>query len=71
MKRAGAESRRELLAAADALGLQLIVAEIGSDRDYEATFDNLIEHGAEGLLVSASPIFASDADEIITLTLRH
>ena len=71
MKRAGAESRRELLAEADALGLQLIVAATGSDRDYQAAFDNLIERGTEALLVSASPIFASDADEIITLTLRH
>ena len=69
--RAIEERRSEMHAAADALGWQIIVAEVGGDRDYEVAFARLAEHRANALVVAPSPVFASDADDIIALTLRH
>jgi putative tryptophan/tyrosine transport system substrate-binding protein len=59
-----------MLASAGPLGWQVITAEIGSDRDYEAAFAKFVEGRAGALVVALSPIFASDADDIIALTLR-
>jgi len=69
--RAIEERRSEMHAAAEALGWQIIVAEVGGDRDYEVAFARLAEHRANALVVAPSPVFASDADDIIALTLRH
>jgi putative tryptophan/tyrosine transport system substrate-binding protein len=60
----------ELRTAADALGWQIAVAEVGSDRAYEAAFATFVERRADALVVAPSPIFASDADDIVALTLR-
>src|SRR5262249_40702456 len=65
------ERRSEIRTAAEALGWQIIVAEIGSDRDYEAAFVKLAERRADALVVAPSPVFASDADDIVALTLRQ
>jgi len=61
----------EFRAAAAAMGLLPVVAEIGGDRDYEAAFATFAEHHAGALIVSSSPLFAGDADDIVTQTLRH
>ncbi len=63
--------KSEILAAAGASGWQVVVAEIGSDRDYEAAFAKFVEHHADALVVVPSAIFASDVDDIVALTLRH
>ena len=63
------ELKREMLAAAAALGWQVIIAEIGRDRDYEAAFATFVERRADALVVASSPVFASDADDIVALTL--
>jgi putative ABC transport system substrate-binding protein len=68
--RAIEERTSEMRAAADALGWQVIVAEIGSDRDYETAFAKLAERRADALVVAPSAVFASDADDIVALTLR-
>jgi putative tryptophan/tyrosine transport system substrate-binding protein len=65
------ERRSEIRTAAEALGWQIIVAEIGSDRDYEAAFTKFAERHADALVVARSAVFASDADDIVALTLRH
>ncbi len=69
--RAIAELRGEMRAAADMLGWQVAVAEVGSDRDYEAAFATLVDRRAGALVVAASPTFVSDTDDIIALALRH
>jgi putative ABC transport system substrate-binding protein len=69
--RAIGEMKSELLAAAGALGWQVVVAEIGSDRDYEVAFAKFVERRADALVVAPSPVFASDAEDIVALTLRH
>jgi putative tryptophan/tyrosine transport system substrate-binding protein len=60
----------EMRAAAAALGWEVIVAEIGSDRDYEAAFIKFGERRSDALVVAPSPVFAADADDIIALALR-
>jgi putative tryptophan/tyrosine transport system substrate-binding protein len=69
--RAIGEIKNELFAAAAASGWQVVVAEIGSDRDYEAAFAKLVEGRADALIVAPSAVFASDVDDIVALTLRH
>jgi putative tryptophan/tyrosine transport system substrate-binding protein len=64
------ERRSELRAAAEALGWQIVVAEVGADRDYEAAFTKFGERRADALVVAPSAVFASDADDIIALALR-
>jgi putative tryptophan/tyrosine transport system substrate-binding protein len=71
LSRAIEERKSELRTAADALGWQVIVAEIGGDRDYETAFATLAEQRADALVVAPSAVFASDADDIIALTLRY
>jgi putative ABC transport system substrate-binding protein len=65
------ERRREMRTAAEALGWQIIVAEIGSDRGYEAAFSNFTERRVDALVVAPSAVFASDADDIVALSLRY
>jgi putative ABC transport system substrate-binding protein len=69
--RAIEERRSEISSAADALGWQIIVAQVGSDRDYEGAFTTLIERRPAALVVAPSAVFASDADDIVALTLRY
>ena len=65
------ERRREMRTVAAALGWQIIVAEVGSDREYEAAFAKFAERQADALVVAPSAAFASDADDIVALTLRQ
>jgi putative ABC transport system substrate-binding protein len=65
------ERRHEMRAAAQALGWQIIVAEIASDRGYEAAFGKFAERRVDALVVAPSAVFASDADDIIALSLRY
>jgi putative tryptophan/tyrosine transport system substrate-binding protein len=65
------ERRREIRTAAAALGWQIIVAEVGSGRDYEAAFGKLAERRVDALVIAPSAVFSSDADDIVALTLRH
>jgi putative ABC transport system substrate-binding protein len=69
--RAIEERRREIRTAAEALGWQIIVAEVGSGRDYEAAFSKFTERPVDALVVAPSAVFASDADDIVALTLRY
>jgi putative ABC transport system substrate-binding protein len=69
--RAIGERKSEILTAALALGWQVVVAEIGSDRDYEAAFATFIERRVDALVVAPSALFAGDVDDIVALTLRH
>jgi ABC-type uncharacterized transport system substrate-binding protein len=68
--RAIEERRSELRVAAEAGGWQIVVAEVGADRDYEAAFTRFGERRPDALVVAPSAVFASDADDIIALALR-
>jgi putative ABC transport system substrate-binding protein len=68
--RAIADRRSELRAATEALGWQIVVAEVGADRDYEAAFKKFGERRPDAMVVAPSAVFVSDADDIIALALR-
>ena len=65
------QMKSDMLAAARALGRQVIVLEVGSDRDLEAAFATLVDRRAGALVVSPSPILTSYRDKLVTLAARH
>jgi putative ABC transport system substrate-binding protein len=68
---AGDEQSRDMLAAAQALGRQLIVLEVRSSREIEAAFSTLVERGARALVVGVSPFLMANSDKIQALAARH
>jgi putative ABC transport system substrate-binding protein len=65
------QRRDELLAAAGALGWQVVVAEAGADRDYEAAFALFAGPRPDALVVAPSAVFATDSDDIVALAGRY
>jgi ABC-type uncharacterized transport system substrate-binding protein len=63
------EQKRRILAAAAALGRQLIIAEPGGDLSYETAFTTLVERQAEALIVGA--FVFPNAEKIVALAARH
>jgi putative tryptophan/tyrosine transport system substrate-binding protein len=61
---------RGLQAAADTLGLKLIVAAANTERDIEAAFGTLTRHQAGGLVIFADPFFLSRREQIVDLAAR-
>ena len=68
------DQRSDILAGARALGQQVIVAEAGSDLDFEPAFTTFVERGAAALVVAAIPLFSGvqrNRDKILQLAARH
>jgi putative tryptophan/tyrosine transport system substrate-binding protein len=63
--------RNDVQAAARAIGLQLIVLDISSDRDIEAAFATFVQRGAGALLVGNGAFIYSNRERIIELAARH
>ena len=63
--------RRDVQAAARALGQQLVVLDADSDRDIETAFATLVQRGAGALLVGSSAFFASKRERLVALAARH
>jgi len=63
--------RRDVQAAAHAIGQELIVVETGSDRDIEAAFATFTQRGAGALLVSTGSFFHSRRKRLVALAARH
>jgi putative ABC transport system substrate-binding protein len=61
----------ETLAAADALGKKLVVAEARGDRDFEAAFSTFVQRQTGALVVAPSQLFDSNRDQIVALAARH
>src|SRR5262245_65159939 len=57
----------DLVAATNALGLQIIVAEARSESDIEAAFASLVQRGAGALIVGAVPHFNFNRRKIVEL----
>jgi putative ABC transport system substrate-binding protein len=58
-------------AAARAIGQQLIILDVGSDRDIETAFATLVQRGAGALLVSGGAFLNSNRERIVALATRH
>jgi len=63
--------RRDVQAAAQAVGQELIVVEAGSDRDIEAAFATFTERGAGALYVGTGSFLHSRRARLVALAARH
>ena len=63
--------RSEVLAAAQAVGQQLIVLEATSGRDIEAAFPTFVQSGAGGLFVGGGAFMNSNREQLAALAARH
>jgi len=63
--------RRDVQAAAQVLGQQLIILEVSSDRDIETTFATFVQRGAGALLVGTGAFMYSHRELIVALAARH
>jgi putative tryptophan/tyrosine transport system substrate-binding protein len=63
--------RRQVQAAAQAIGQQLIVLDLKTDRDIETAFATLIQRGAGALLVGTGAFTYSHRERIVTLAAQH
>jgi putative tryptophan/tyrosine transport system substrate-binding protein len=62
---------RDLLSAARALGVRVLVLNAGNDNDIAAAFSRLIELRAGALLISADTFFYAARDQITSLAARY
>ena len=63
--------RREVQAAAPAVGLQLTVADVGAVGDLETTFATFVERGVSALLIGGGSFLFSNRERIVALAARH
>ena len=61
----------EVRAAASAIGQQLIVLDVSSDREIETAFATLVQRGAGALLVGTGAFLLSQRERIVALAARH
>ena len=61
----------EVRAAALAVGQQLIVLDVSSDREIETAFTTLVQRGAGALLVGIGAFMSSQRERIVALAARH
>jgi len=62
---------RDVEAAAQVLGLQLIVLRADSAREIDTAFATITQRGGRALLVGADPFFIARRDHIVALAARH
>ena len=67
----GMEERRDLEAAAQAVGQRLFVVEIAADRDLEPAFASAVEQKAGALFIGAGAYFFARQRLLAALALRH
>jgi ABC-type uncharacterized transport system substrate-binding protein len=60
-----------LRAAASAVGQQLIVLDVSSDREIETAFTTLVQRGAGALQVGLGGLMISQREQIVALAARH
>jgi putative ABC transport system substrate-binding protein len=62
---------RDVQAAAQASGQELMVVEAGSDRDIEAAFATFAQRGAVALFIGSHAFFNSRRERVAALAVRH
>jgi putative ABC transport system substrate-binding protein len=63
--------RRDLQAAAQAIGQQLVILDVSSDRDIETAFATFVQRGAGALFVGTGAFMFSHRERIVALAARH
>jgi putative ABC transport system substrate-binding protein len=62
---------RSLQAAARALGLQLQVQNVDTERDFDAAFATLLQPRVGGLVIGGGAFFTSRSEQLAALALHH
>jgi putative ABC transport system substrate-binding protein len=62
---------RDAQAAADALGLRLLVLNASSQGDFQTAFVRIRQHHASALIVNANTLFTSYINQLIALAAQH
>ena len=63
--------RKDLLAAAQAIGRQLVVLDVSSDRDIETAFATMVARAAGALYVGTGTFMFNSRERIVALAARH
>jgi putative ABC transport system substrate-binding protein len=63
--------RRDLEAAAQAIGQPLIILDVSSDRDIDTAFATFVQRGAGALLVGSGAFLNSNREQLVALASRH
>src|SRR5262249_22810047 len=63
--------RRDVQASAQAIGQQLIVIDVSSDRDIEAAFATFVRRGAGALFVGGGAFLFSNRERVVALAARY
>jgi putative ABC transport system substrate-binding protein len=63
--------RRDVQAAAHAMGQKLIAIDVSSVRDIETAFATIVQRGAGALLVGSGPFLFSNRERLVALAARH
>src|ERR1700730_16801922 len=67
----GNAERRDVEAAARAVGQRIVVLEASGESDFTPAFSALVQQGADALLVMADPFFNSRRERLVALVARH
>jgi putative ABC transport system substrate-binding protein len=63
--------RNDVQAAAQAIGQQLIILDVNSERDIETAFVTFVQRGAGALLVGSGPDLLSHREQLVALAAHH
>ena len=63
--------RRDVQAAAQAIGQQLVIVDVSSDRDIDAAFATFVQRQAGAVLVGTGSFFNSHRERTVALSTRH
>jgi len=63
--------RKDLQVAAQAIGQQLIILDVNSDRDIEMAFATFVQRGVGALLIGSGPFLTSHREQLVALAARH
>jgi len=66
-----AYAKREAIAAASALNIQVHVLNASTERDLDESFASMTKLGAKGAVLGAGPFFLSRRDRIVALAAQH
>jgi putative ABC transport system substrate-binding protein len=65
------EERSDIAAAAQAIGLELIVADVRNVRDIDTAFATFVQRGAGSLLVGSGAFMTSQRERIVAVAAHH
>ena len=65
------QTARDVLAAAPAVGLKVLILKASSDREIDTAFVSLVQVRTGALLVGNDPFFNSRMEQLVALAARH